>query len=765
MHKVFAVIVFALFIPRTEAQKLLPFKLPDTGQNVSYTTTTGEDADYVLNPMSFKDNGNGTVTDNNTNLMWQKTDGGEMTFEKAIQYCDTLTLGGYTDWRLPTAIELFSIQYFEANRPALNTTFFTSTAAEYWWSSDKQADNTGVIWLANNGGGIGNHAKTESKSAGGTRLIHVRAVRSPITTTFAVAHFTDNGDGTIQDNYTGLTWQKNTSTTPMNWEAALAFAKTVSQGGKSDWRLPNIKELQSLNDVSRVKPSINKTYFPNIVSAAFYWSSTTQYKTAGVAWEMNTDFGVVTYDDKLVNKYVMLVRGGLDNESLNIADVIIPAGTFTMGDHIGFVDPKHPSDELPLHDVKIDSFYMAKTHITNQQYLTYLNSAYANGLITVKNKIVYGVGLDSIYCYTNQYASYYSISFDGKVFSMADFRANHPVVGVRWYGCIAFCNWLSTQNGLTPCYNLTTGICDFTKNGYRLPTEAEWEFAARGGQYTPYYNYPWGDNTSAEKNRANWPSTNDPYESADVNQYPFSTPVGFYDGTLKLKSDFNWPSAATSYQTANSTNGYGLVDMAGNVWQFINDWYLNNYFSSSPASNPQGPTTGSAMPDGKQYKGMRGGCWYNGDIVNGIDDGHSRVSNRNPSYFRGPQDPNHPWYHIGFRVARKFVKTATGIESVFDNSGRIILKNYPNPFNTVINFDFTLHKNQQVSMNIYNSTGQTVKTIFNNKLDAGNYAFEWNAANFPNGIYYVKLNIDHEQISKILIKNPCFINGNMNSGH
>jgi formylglycine-generating enzyme required for sulfatase activity len=752
MYKIIAVIVFALFIPRTEAQKLLPFKLPDTGQNVSYTTTTGEDADYVVNPMSFKDNGNGTVTDNNTNLIWQKTDGGEMTYEKAIQYCDTLTLGGYTDWRLPTGIELFSINYFEANNPAMNTTFFTKTLAEYWWSSDKQADNAGIIWLTNAGGGIGNHAKTESKSAGGTKFIHVRAVRNPITTTFAVAHFTDNGDGTIKDNYTGLTWQKNTSTTPMNWEAALAYAKTVTLGGKSDWRLPNIKELQTLNDVSRVKPSINKTYFPNIVSATFYWSSTTQYKTPAVAWEMNTDFGVVTYDDKSVNKYVMLVRGGLDNESLNIMDMMIPAGTFSMGDHIGFVDPKHPSDELPLHDVKIDSFYMTKTHITNQQYLTYLNSAYANGLITVKNKIVYGVGLDSIYCYTNQYASYYSISFDGKTFSLADFRANHPMVGVRWYGCIAFCNWLSTQNGLTPSYNLTTGICDFTKNGYRLPTEAEWEFAARGGQYTPYYNYPWGDNTSAEKNRANWPSTNDPYESADVNQYPFTTPVGFYDGTLKLKSDFNWPSATTSYQTANSTNGYGLVDMAGNVWQFINDWYSNNYFSSSPASNPQGPTTGSAMPDGKQYKGMRGGCWYNGDIVNGIDNGHSRVSNRNPSYFRGPQDPNHPWYHIGFRVARKFVKTATGIETVFDNSGRLVLKNYPNPFNSVTKFEFILQKNQQVRMNIYNSTGQIVKTIFNNKLDAGNYAVEWNASNFPNGIYLVKIRIDNQLYAAKIIK-------------
>lgn len=735
MHRQFIILIISFLSLNGQTQKLLPFKLPDTGQNVSYTTTTGEDADYVVNPMSFTNNGNGTVTDNNTNLMWQKTDGGEMTYEKAIQYCDTLTLGGYTDWRLPTAIELFSIQYFEANRPALNTTIFTSTTAEYWWSSEKQADKADVIWLANNGGGIGNHAKTESKSAGGNRLIHVRAVRNPITTTFSVTRFTDVGDGTIKDNFTGLIWQKNSSTSPMNWEAALAYAKTVTLGGKSDWRLPNIKELQSLNDVSRVKPSINKTYFPNIVSAAFYWSSTTQYKTAGVAWEMNTDFGVVTYDDKSVNKYVMLVRGGLDNESLNITDVMIPAGTFSMGDHIGFVDPKHPSDELPLHDVKIDSFYMAKTHITNQQYLTYLNSAYASGLITVKNKTVYGAGLDSVYCYTNQYASYYSISFDGKTFSMADFRANHPVNGMRFFGCLAFCNWLSRQNGLNECYNLTTGLCDFTKNGYRLPTEAEWEYAGRGGQTNPYYNYPWGNNTEAEKNRANWPSTGDPYESSDINQYPFSTPVGFYDGMLKLKSDYNWPATAVSYQTANSINGYGLADMAGNVWQFVNDWYVNNYYSSSPGDNPKGPSTGSAMPDGKQYKVMRGGCWYNGDIVNGIDDGHSRVSNRNPSYFRGPQDPNHPWYHIGFRVARNFSKNTTGLQEKEADLPKLTV--FPNPCSDEVNFRFPNHQLSRINLKIFNAVGQQVYTT--DVINTGDNTTNLNICNLPSGIYLVQL--------------------------
>ncbi len=748
-NKYFILLLLGILILNAQAQKLLPFKLPDTGQNVSYTTTSGEDADYVINPMSFTNNGNATITDNNSGLMWQKTDGGEMTFEKAITYCDTLTLGGFTDWRLPSGIELFSINYFENNNPALNSTYFSSTSAEYWWSSDRQADNANVIWVTNAGGGIGNHLKTETLSAGGTKYFNVRAVRNPITTTFTVTHFVDNGDGTIKDNYTGLIWQKLSSTTPMNWEAALAYSKTVSLCGKSDWRLPNIKELQSLNDVSRIKPSINKTYFPNILSSVSYWSSTSQYRTPAIAWDMNTDYGVVTYEDKTLSRYVILVRGGIDNTSLNISDVLIPAGTFSMGDHIGFVDPKHTSDELPLHDVKIDSFYMAKTHVTNQQYLTYLNSAYANGLITVKNKIVYGVGLDSIYCYTNQYASYYSISFDGKTFSMADFRANHPVVGMRWIGCIAFCNWLSTQNGLTQCYNLTTGICDFTKTGYRLPTEAEWEYAGRGGLNNPYLNYPWGNNIDGNKTWANWPGTGDPYESTDVSLYPFSTPVGFYDGTLKQKTDYNWPGSAASYQTNNSTNGFGLVDMAGNVWQFIYDWYSSTYFSTSPTSNPQGPTTGSPMPDGKQYKGMRGGCWYNGDIVNGIDDGHSRVSNRNPSYFRGPQDPVHPWYHIGFRVARNFVKGLTGLSTI--ESDKYKLTTYPNPSKDIANFQFSIDVAAMVSLKIFNALGQNVNTLIENRLESGIHSLNWNSANQPSGIYIVLLNVDNTLSTKRII--------------
>jgi formylglycine-generating enzyme required for sulfatase activity len=331
-------------------------------------------------------------------------------------------------------------------------------------------------------------------------------------------------------------------------------------------------------------------------------------------------------------------------------EVRLPGGEYRMGDHFGFVDPSHPSDELPIHLVRVDPFYIAVTHTTNEQYLAFLNDALSRQFVEVRGGVVYGAGTSDVYYYTRQFASYYSIGYDGSAFSIADFRARHPVVGITWTGAAAYCNWLSARNGLQPCYDTTTWACDFTRNGYRLPTEAEWEYAARGGQYAPYYNYPWGD--TPDPARANWPDSRDPYEGTDPSTYPWTTPVGFYDGTLRLKSEFNWPGAASAYQTSNGANAFGLYDMAGNAWQFVNDWYGQDYYGISPYDNPRGPETGFLMPDGRAYRGMRGGNWYNGYVTAGVNDGHSRVSNRNPSYYRGPQDPNHPWYHVGFRVAR-----------------------------------------------------------------------------------------------------------------
>jgi formylglycine-generating enzyme required for sulfatase activity len=363
---------------------------------------------------------------------------------------------------------------------------------------------------------------------------------------------------------------------------------------------------------------------------------------------------VLTYSD---NQSVQATSPSL------VTMISLNGGTFAMGDHYGYGDPDHPSDEVPIHNVTISSFKIGQNDITVQQYCDFLNSAISQGTITVSNGLVNVTGGKDILFLTRQNYQYSPIGWNGSAFSVLDNRANHPVVSITWFGAAAYCNWLSTSEGYQPCYNTSTWDCDFTKNGYRLPTEAEWEYAARGGQYNPYYNYPWGNDANASK--ANWPNSGDPYE---VGSWPYTTPAGFYNGQLHTKAEFDWPGNQTTYQTANGANAYGLYDMAGNVWQWCNDWYQTNYYSVGPSTNPTGPTLGNAslMPDGKPYHVLRGGSWFNGEndtLLPTVDNGHSRVSNRDPAYYLGvPKEAND--IEIGFRIVRRDMSTSIASRTV-----------------------------------------------------------------------------------------------------
>jgi hypothetical protein len=259
-----------------------------------------------------------------------------------------------------------------------------------------------------------------------------------------------------------------------------------------------------------------------------------------------------------------------------------------------------------------------------------------------------------------------------------------------------------------------------------------------------------------DQKAANLPNSGDPYESADESNYPLTTPVAFYDGKLHLKTEYNWPGTAVSYQTNNGANGFGLYDMQGNVWEFINDWYGQNYYSISPYDNPKGPDTGFLMPDRKAYRGMRGGNWYNGLNVNGISDGHSRVSNRNPSYYRGPKDPNHPYYHLGFRVVRNYVENPTAINSLpeVNTDGTELFQNYPNPFSHSTSIRCAIPKSSLVSLKVFNSQGQAVKTLVNARLPEGMHQFTWNAEKSPSGVFSIVLQTDNQLITRkmLLIK-------------
>jgi len=271
----------------------------------------------------------------------------------------------------------------------------------------------------------------------------------------------------------------------------------------------------------------------------------------------------------------------------------IPGGTFEMGDSFG----EGVASERPVHTVTLDSFLIGKYKVSNQQYCDFLNWADDNGWITVTDDVVYQAssGTSYSYCDTHSANIYSQIDYSGGVFTVRSkagrSMANDPMVMMSWYGAAAYCNWRSQQEGYESCYDIAdpNWECDFSKRGYRLATEAEWEYAARGGEHDPYYRFPWGDTIShSQANYYSGPGF--PYDVSPTRLYHPDWDDGIYPYT----------SVVGSF----SPNGYGLYDMSGNVWEWCNDWYQYNYYTGrpNPDVNPSGPVDGS-------YRVIRGGGW------------------------------------------------------------------------------------------------------------------------------------------------------------
>ena len=242
--------------------------------------------------------------------------------------------------------------------------------------------------------------------------------------------------------------------------------------------------------------------------------------------------------------------------------VLIPAGSFQMGN---CMDPAEgDADELPVHTVDVSAFFMDKYVVTKALW-------------------------DQVYTW----AITHGYSFDNAALGKA---AKHPVQTMDWYDAVKWCNARSEQEGRTPAYYTSAartavyrgGDVDVQNDwvnwnvGYRLPTEAEWEKAARGGMSGQ--RFPWGD-------RISWFEAN--YFGGG--SYPYNgSPTGI-DPTY---DDGFQPS--TNPPGSFAANAYGLYDMAGNVWQWCWDW-LGPY-SNGSQSDPRGPAAGS-------YRMGRGGCW------------------------------------------------------------------------------------------------------------------------------------------------------------
>ena len=253
----------------------------------------GQDATYSTgSDPSYTDNGDGTITDNVTGLIWAQDQSSQtMSWSQASSYCESLTTGGYDDWRMPTLKELWSIRDFSTGWPWIDTDYFNLTGdgtemnQHHSWSSDQylvesEYQNEQVqgnpYWIVNDWTG---HIKAMS----GNRF--VRAVRG--NTTYGINEFIDNGDATVTDNATGLMWSQDDNGEYLYWKEALAYAEAATIAGYDDWRLPNIKELQSIADNSVTEiPAMDTSVFnltevTNMVDGTieqvnypFYWSST-----------------------------------------------------------------------------------------------------------------------------------------------------------------------------------------------------------------------------------------------------------------------------------------------------------------------------------------------------------------------------------------------------------------------------------------------------------------------------------------------------------
>jgi len=270
--------------------------------------------------------------------------------------------------------------------------------------------------------------------------------------------------------------------------------------------------------------------------------------------------------------------------------VKVEGGSFMMGSTDG------DSDEKPVHQVTVSSFMIGKYELSVAEFRAFVNATSYKTTAEIYGGAWIWNG--------KKWETKADANWKNPYLTQTD---EHPVTCISWYDALAYCNWRSRKDGFNPCYSISgntapadwskgTITCDWNANGYRLPTEAEWEFAARGGTKSKGYTYS-GSN-----------------DLGSVAWYFFNS------------------GSTTHSAGSKSPNELGIYDMTGNVWEWCWDWYDDGYYAESRSLDPKGSGAGS-------YRVMRGGSWFSFDFFCRVAD-------------RGNFNPDFSSSYLGLRVLR-----------------------------------------------------------------------------------------------------------------